>query len=238
MLTLRSAKKCGTADYGWLKARYSFSFGHYFDPALMGFSYLQVLNQESLAPGSSFQPRSFPKIDVLNIILQGEAEYRSSDGQISRAGAGDALLLSANDNSIYQESNPCQQHALLRLQLWLNACPQQTAPPVQHRSLASDKQWVLIASPEGSDGSLQLRQNIWVHQLNYRQGESLPFRLQGTHCYLQSVSGELSLQGSQQSLSMACGDGALINDESEIYISAVSDGKLLIIDCLEEAQAA
>ncbi len=230
MLTLRQAENCGTADYGWLKARYSFSFGHYFDPELLGFGSLQVLNQEVLAADNTFQPRSFPKVDVLNIILQGEAEYRSNNGQITGAKAGDALLLSAADNSIYQESNPCKSNPLVRLQLWLNVCPQQSAPPVQHRTLPRDANCVLIASPDGREGSLKLRQQIQIYQVNCAQGESLPFSLQGSHCYLQSVHGELSLTGDSETLTMACGDGSLLSDESQLNITALTDTKLLIID--------
>ncbi|MEY5919939.1 pirin family protein, partial [Salmonella enterica subsp. enterica serovar Corvallis] len=80
MITTRTAKQCGQADYGWLQARYTFSFGHYFDPTLLGYASLRVLNQEVLAPGASFQPRTYPKVDILNLILDGEAEYRDSDG--------------------------------------------------------------------------------------------------------------------------------------------------------------
>lgn len=52
MITTRTAKQCGQADYGWLQARYTFSFGHYFDPKLLGYASLRVLNQEVLAPGA------------------------------------------------------------------------------------------------------------------------------------------------------------------------------------------
>ena len=45
MITTRTAKQCGQADFGWLQARYTFSFGHYFDPKLLGFASLRVLNQ-------------------------------------------------------------------------------------------------------------------------------------------------------------------------------------------------
>lgn len=38
MITTRTAKQCGQADYGWLQARYTFSFGHYFDPTLLGYA--------------------------------------------------------------------------------------------------------------------------------------------------------------------------------------------------------
>ena len=61
MITTRTAKQCGQADFGWLQARYTFSFGHYFDPKLLGYASLRVLNQEVLAPGASFQPRTYPK---------------------------------------------------------------------------------------------------------------------------------------------------------------------------------
>lgn len=50
MITTRTARQCGQADYGWLQARYTFSFGHYFDPKLLGYASLRVLNQEVLAP--------------------------------------------------------------------------------------------------------------------------------------------------------------------------------------------
>jgi redox-sensitive bicupin YhaK (pirin superfamily) len=50
MITTRTAKQCGQADFGWLQARYTFSFGHYFDPKLLGYASLRVLNQEVLAP--------------------------------------------------------------------------------------------------------------------------------------------------------------------------------------------
>ena len=96
MITTRTAKQCGQADFGWLQARYTFSFGHYFDPKLLGYASLRVLNQEVLAPGASFQPRTYPKVDILNLILEGEAEYRDSEGnhvqrlaQLARGEAGE-----------------------------------------------------------------------------------------------------------------------------------------------------
>ncbi|WP_029684495.1 pirin family protein [Tatumella saanichensis] len=238
MLTLRQAEKCGTADYGWLKARYSFSFGHYFDPELLGFSHLQVLNQEVLAPGATFQPRSYPKVDVLNLILQGEAEYRSYDGQIAHAAAGDALLLSASGNSIWQESNASQTQELVRLQLWLATCPQQNAPAVQQRHLPENRQSVLIASPQGQDDSLQLRQQIHISQITCVPGETRQLQIGGHHCYLQSVFGGLTVTTPQSSQSLQCGDGLLVREEPMLTIVAREKTQILLIDCGENDEAA
>lgn len=54
MITTRTAKQCGQADYGWLQARYTFSFGHYFDPTLLGLRVVARTEPEVLAPGASF----------------------------------------------------------------------------------------------------------------------------------------------------------------------------------------
>lgn len=237
MFRLRAAEKCGSADYGWLKSRYSFSFGHYFDPQLLGFGYLQVLNQEVLAAGATFQPRSFPRVDVLNIILQGEAEYRRSDGLMAHARAGDALLF-AGDNTIYQESNPSPDNDLVRLQLWLQTCPEQSAPQLQHRQLFASEKSLLIASGDGQQDSLKLRQNIRVFQLSLQQAETHIFPLQGSRCYLQSVYGGVALEGECISLQAGCGDGVLISDEKKLHIKAITDCRLLIIDCGGSEQAA
>lgn len=105
MITTRTARQCGQADYGWLQARYTFSFGHYFDPKLLGYASLRVLNQEVLAPGAAFQPRTYPKVDILNVILDGEAEYRDSEGNHVQASSGEALLLSTQPGVSYSEHN-------------------------------------------------------------------------------------------------------------------------------------
>nr|VUD30128.1 Pirin-like protein YhaK [Raoultella sp. NCTC 9187] len=72
---------------------------------LLGYASLRVLNQEVLAPGASFQPRTYPKVDILNLILEGEAEYRDSDGNHVQAKAGEALLISTQPGVSYSEHN-------------------------------------------------------------------------------------------------------------------------------------
>lgn len=231
MIVSRTAQQCGKADYGWLQARYTFSFGHYFDPKLLGYASLRVLNQEVLAPGASFQPRTYPKVDVLNLILQGEAEYRDSEGNHETARAGEALLLATQPGVSYSEHNISKESSLTRLQLWLDACPERENNRVQRIAVPEDKACTLLASPDGSEGSLQLRQQVWVHQVVLQPGESYQLTLQGPRAYLQSIHGAFTaVTHSHEQEALTCGDGAFLREEESIQLTAETPLRALVID--------
>ena len=231
MIKSRTAKECGTADFGWLQARYTFSFGHYFDPKLMGYASLRVLNQEVLAPGASFQPRTYPQVDILNLVLQGSAEYRDAEGNSVRVNEGEAVLLSTQTNVAYSELNLSSTQPLTRMQLWLDACPQHENPLIQQIKVGQQPH-LLLASPDGEQGSLQLRQQVWIHHIELGEGENISLPIRGTRAYLQSIHGRIDALGgeSQEKQKLVCGDGAFIQGESEISLTASTPLRALLID--------
>ena len=229
MITTRTAKQCGQADFGWLQARYTFSFGHYFDPKLLGYASLRVLNQEVLAPGASFQPRTYPKVDILNLILEGEAEYRDSEGHHVQVKAGEALLIATQPGISYSEHNLSKDKSLTRMQLWLDACPERENAPVQKIAIAGQQQ--LLASPDGEDESMQLRQQVWLHHIELDEGEQLRFQLHGPRAYLQSIHGRFhALTPQEEQKALTCGDGAFIRDEANITLVADTPLRALLVD--------
>lgn len=231
MIKSRTAQECGKADFGWLQARYTFSFGHYFDPTLMGYASLRVLNQEVLAPGASFQPRSYPRVDVLNLVLQGCAEYRDSEGNSVQVSAGEAVLLSTQPNVTYSEHNPSANKPLTRMQLWLDACPAHENPLIQKITL-DDRRLSLLASPDGENNSLQLRQEVWIHHISLEAGERQEFTLHGPRAYLQSIHGQIDIQSTETRTeqNMVCGDGAFIQQEDRLTVVARTPFQALLID--------
>ncbi|MBK0015820.1 pirin family protein [Kosakonia cowanii] len=230
MITTRTAKQCGQADFGWLKARYTFSFGHYFDPKLLGYASLRVLNQEVLAPGASLQPRAYPKVDILNLILEGEAEYRDSEGHHVQAKAGEALLIATQPGISYSEHNLSKDKSLTRMQLWLDACPERENAPVQKLILA-DGTCQLLASPDGDKGSMQLRQQVWLHHISLNKGEELKIELHGPRAYLQSIHGTVhAVTHHKEQEALTCGDGAFIRDEATITLVADTPLRALLVD--------
>ncbi len=230
MITIRKANQCGQADYGWLKARYTFSFGHYFDPDFLGFKTLKVLNQEVIAPANAFQPKTFPHVDILNIILQGSAEYRDNLGNKISAKEGECLIFSPHRDMSYSEHNLCPETPLTRLQLWIKACPQSEYQPTQKIKIQDEKLF-LIASPEGESNSLSIRQQVWIYQIHLKAGDELVLPSKGKNAYLQSIQGPIQiLSAKSDSESITCGDGVFLQDEDKIKLKSSREFRGLFID--------
>jgi len=90
MMKLRAAEARGKANFGWLDARHSFSFGHYYDPEWMGHSALRVINQDLVAPGGGFATHPHANMEILTCVLSGTIEHRDSLGHAEQIPAGDS----------------------------------------------------------------------------------------------------------------------------------------------------
>lgn len=179
----------------------------------------RLFSASNLSKGGYFKPDSGR-----------EAEYRDSDGNHVQAKAGEALLLAAQPGISYSEHNLSKVKPLTRMQLWLDACPERENALVQKIPLLAAQQQ-LLASPDGEQNSLQLRQQVWVHHITLEKGESLNFQLHGPRAYLQSIHGTFhAMTHNEEREALTCGDGAFIRDEPNITLVADTPLRALLVD--------
>ncbi|RQM65432.1 pirin family protein [Aeromonas enteropelogenes] len=226
MMQLRAAEARGKANFGWLDARHSFSFGHYYDPEWMGHSVLRVINQDLVSPGGGFATHPHANMEILTCVLTGTIEHKDSLGHAEQIPAGDFQLMSAGSGIRHSEYNPSQSEPLSLLQIWIEPNEYDTPPGYQQKKIEARPGMTLVASPDGEDGSFRIRQQAWVWRVQLEPGESLTWELAGRHGYLQMMSGELTANG----LAARPGDGVLSRDESSWELVATSATQALLFD--------
>ncbi|WP_421242630.1 pirin family protein [Aeromonas enteropelogenes] len=226
MMQLRAAEARGKANFGWLDARHSFSFGHYYDPEWMGHSVLRVINQDLVSPGGGFATHPHANMEILTCVLTGTIEHKDSLGHAEQIPAGDFQLMSAGSGIRHSEYNPSQSEPLSLLQIWIEPNEYDTPPGYQQKKIEARPGMTLVASPDGEGGSFMIRQQARVWRVQLEPGESLTWELAGRHGYLQMISGELTANG----LAARPGDGVLSRDESSWDLVAASATQALLFD--------
>jgi redox-sensitive bicupin YhaK (pirin superfamily) len=174
----RPAADRGVVRTGWLDSRHTFSFGHYHDPRWMGFGPLRVVNEDRVAPGGGFAPHRHANMEILSYVLSGALAHRDDSGGGGVLRPGELQWMSAGHGIEHSEFNASRDAPVHFLQIWIqpdrvNAPPayaQRAFDPAQRRG-----RWALLASPDGADGSLAIRQQAWLRGALLDAGESVAF---------------------------------------------------------------
>jgi redox-sensitive bicupin YhaK (pirin superfamily) len=92
---IHKAASRGTANFGWLDSKHTFSFGRYYNPERMGFGALRVLNDDIVTPGMGFGTHSHDNMEIVSIPLSGDLEHKDSTGNTEVIRTGDVQIMSA-----------------------------------------------------------------------------------------------------------------------------------------------
>jgi redox-sensitive bicupin YhaK (pirin superfamily) len=187
----------GEVDLGWLRSRHTFSFGHYHDPAWMGFGPLRVINDDTVAPGGGFAPHRHANMEIISVVLDGALAHKDSAGNEGVIRAGDVQWMSAGHGIEHSEFNGSDVAPVHFLQIWiqpdrLNAAPayaQTWFDPETRRA-----RWATLVSPDGAEGSIAIRQQASLRATRLHVGDAVAASLDPAKRYwLHVAAGEVAL---------------------------------------------
>ena len=220
MMTYRPAQERGRANFGWLQSYHSFSFGSYYDPKHTGHGKLLVINDDFVEPGQGFGTHPHRNMEILSYVTQGTIAHKDSEGNEYHVPAGDFQLMSAGTGITHSEFNPSNAEPLKFLQIWITPEVTGTQPGYQQKAFKQSGNTQLILSPDGTDGSLVIKQQAWLTRVRLSHEESLDLVLERTaNSYVHLVEGEVTINGQ----TMNAGDGLKLRDETQLRVLSNSD---------------
>jgi redox-sensitive bicupin YhaK (pirin superfamily) len=228
MLQVRPGPERGHANHGWLDSYHSFSFADYYDPAHMGFGPLRVINEDRVAPGAGFPTHGHRDMEIITYLLDGALEHRDSMGTGSIITRGEVQRMSAGTGVRHSEYNPSATHGAHFLQIWIEPDRQNAAPAYEQKRVTPDSmrnRLRLLASPNGADDSVTIHQDARLYACRLENGAVTATLAPGRRAYVQVARGTVHVNG----VSLQAGDGARIQDESSIELTA-QDAEVLLFD--------
>lgn len=230
MITTRHAEERGRANMGWLDSRHSFSFGHYYDPAHMGFGPLRVINEDRVQPGQGFPTHGHENMEIISYVLDGALEHKDSIGTGSVIRPGDVQRMSAGTGIRHSEYNHSHDDPVHFLQIWIVPNERDIEPGYEQKAFPEAERrgrLRLVASPDGRDGSLTLHQDARLYATILAENESVSLPLaRDRRAWVQVARGSVTVNGEQ----LYPGDGAALSDEDTVQIRATSDAEALVFD--------
>ncbi|MGY1519267.1 pirin family protein [Luteimonas sp. A482] len=229
----RPAADRGHVNAGWLDSRHTFSFGHYHDPRWMGFGPLRVINEDRVAPGGGFPPHRHADMEILSYVVSGALAHRDSSGGTGVLRPGELQWMSAGSGIEHSEYNGSDSEPVHFLQIWIMPGAAGLEPDYAQRRFEPalrKGRWATLASPDGIDGSLAIRQQASLRGTRLARGITVEQALDPARRYwLHVVEGSVDADGQP----LSAGDAIGISGEAGLLrLSGAGDGiaDLLLFD--------
>lgn len=186
------------------------------------------MNDDRIGPGGLFPPHPHADMEIFSYVPEGALEHKDNLGNTSQVGNNRVQLMSAGRGIVHSEGNPSDTETTHLYQIWITPEKRGLQPNYQEFEIddqARDGKWLLLASHDGREGSMIIRQKIDIQNSTLKADQSLRLPMDTYHkSWLQVVSGHIKL-GSEI---LHAGDGLAIEKEAEVRVHALEDTDLLL----------
>lgn len=230
---LHPADTRGTADYGWLQARYSFSFANFFDPNRVQFGKLRVLNDDIVAPSMGFGKHPHQNMEIVTIPQQGALKHRDSMGNEGVIESGDIQIMSAGSGVEHSELNAKTNEAVKLFQIWVFPEEENVTPRYDQKKIApllKPNQFSTVVKPRSvaSDDELWVHQQAWFSIGEFSETTHSEYTLNNktNGAYIFVIDGTIVVDNETLNKRDAIG----VWDTDSVSITAEKDSRVLLIE--------
>ena len=230
-MIVHNASERGSADYGWLKPNYYFSFSNYHDPEKLRFGLLRVLNDDFIAGGGAFGTHPHDNMEIVTIPFTGALKHKDSTGGQGVIKAGDVQIMSAGTGVQHSEANESATDPVTLFQVWIFPKERNIEPRYDQRNFDisdRDNEWQYVVSPIEADGGLWINQDARFAMTNLEAGKSISYSnaFKGNGVFLVVINGSVEIDGKK----LGKRDAAGIEATESFTITASENAEVLAIE--------
>jgi hypothetical protein len=196
----------------------------------MGFGALRVINEDRVQPGMGFGTHGHRDMEIISYVLEGRLEHRDNMGTGSVIAPGDVQQMSAGRGVMHSEFNPSRTDPVHFLQIWIEPNVHGAAPRYQQTHFAPEEKrgrLRLVASPDGSDGSVAIHQDARMYAALIDGGESVRHALAaGRRAYVPVARGAVRVNATP----LSAGDAVMISGEPAVVLDGGNAAEVLLFD--------
>jgi redox-sensitive bicupin YhaK (pirin superfamily) len=228
---LFNAADRGTADYGWLKPNYYFSFSQYHNPDKVHFGVLRVLNDDFIGGGGLFPTHPHDNMEIITIPFTGALQHKDSSGGQGIIQAGDVQIMSAGTGVQHSEANASATEPVTLFQIWLFPKQKNIIPRYDQKTFDSNQRinkWQTVVSPIEADKALWINQDAKLSLTKLEAGKTLTYSnsFAGNGVFLVAVNGAIKVDD----ITLGKRDAVGIYDTDSFSVTATKDAELLAIE--------
>lgn len=224
----------GTADYGWLKAKYSFSFANYYNPQHVNFGALRVLNDDIIEKGMGFGTHPHDNMEIITIPLQGSLKHRDSmSNEWIPIQTGEVQVMSAGTGVQHSEMNNSTTENINLFQIWIIPNEQGVAPRYDQKKFdvleRKNKLQILVTSVNNNHkGSLKIHQDAQISRIDLDAGSSFEYNLtsENNGVFIMNIEGSIEIDDEV----LTKRDAIKIEQIDKVKINAIKESQLLFIE--------
>lgn len=221
----------GTADYGWLKPNYYFSFAQYHDNTKVHFGLLRVLNDDFIAGGGAFSTHPHDNMEIVTIPFTGAIKHKDSTGGEGIIKAGDIQIMSAGSGVQHSEANASATDSATLFQIWVFPKERNIKPRYGQKTFDVTERankWQTVVSPIDADNALWINQDARFSLTNLQAGAALKYSnaFKNNGVFLVVINGSVEVNGQPLNKRDALG----ISETEHFTVKASEDAELLAIE--------
>jgi redox-sensitive bicupin YhaK (pirin superfamily) len=232
--TIYKSADRGSADYGWLQAKYSFSFANYYNPSAIQFGALRVLNDDIVKGGMGFGKHPHDNMEIISVPLKGALKHKDSmSNEWIPLHAGEVQVMSAGKGIQHSEMNNSMTEDLNLFQIWIlpnkaNIEPRYDQKVFSETARKNTFQFLVSDIENPIEGTLHIHQQARISRIDLEIDKEVSYQTNSIYngVYVMLIDGEVDIAGHALSQRDAIG----IEQTADFRINAKKESQLLLVE--------